>query len=377
MAGIPRRGEDWLSILRRLHGVLKRVPDHYTGGILGSMTTPPHPLGSLVFQLFHLYNINDLELFAELRELEEEAVSMMGEIMGCEGCTGMVTSGGSEANLAALYLAREHGYDTVYVAPTAHDSVFKAARLLRMKLVEVGLDGEYRMSARILEEKMEANGPGMVVVTLGTTGLGLLDPVEKIASIASRQGGVVHVDAALGGFVAPFLYPERRLGFQNPVVVSVTMDPHKLGLAPIPAGGLVVRSEEWFSPLVFKSSYMPAGIQIGLLGTRTAASAVATWAVMRHVGMEGYRRQARRLMGLARRFIRLAESRGLKVAAEPEVPVVCLETGDADEVLKRLASRGLLLYRCGVVEGVRVVVMPHVTYGHLKRVVEVLTRLQG
>ncbi len=377
MDGIPRRGEDWINVLRRLYAVLRRVPDHYTGGILGSMTTPPHPLGSLVFQLFHLYNINDLELFAELRRLEEEAVSMMGEIMGCRGCTGMVTSGGSEANLAALYLAREHGYDTVYVAPTAHDSVFKAARLLRMRLVEVGLDDEYRMSTRILEEKMEANGPGLVVVTLGTTGLGLLDPVEEAASIAYKHGGVVHVDAALGGFVAPFLYPERRLGFQNLAVMSVTMDPHKLGLAPIPAGGLVVRNEEWFSPLVFESSYMPAGRQIGLLGTRTAASAVATWAVMRHMGMDGYRRQARRLMGLARRFARLARSRGLKVAAEPEVPVVCLETVDADKALSRLASEGLLLYRCGVVEGVRVVVMPHVTYGDLERVVQLLAQLQG
>lgn len=377
MAGIPRRGEDWIDILRRLHDVLRRVPDHYTGGILGSMTTPPHPLGLLVFQLFHLYNINDLELFAELRRLEEEAVSMMGEIMGCRGCTGMVTSGGSEANLAALYLAREHGYGTVYAAPTAHDSVFKAARLLGMKLVEVGLDDEYRMSARALEEEMEANGPGLVVATLGTTGLGLLDPVEDIASTASKQGGVVHIDAALGGFVAPLLYPERRLGFQNPAVMSVTMDPHKLGLAPIPAGGLVVRDGGWFSPLVFESSYMPAGRQIGLLGTRTAASAVAAWAVMRHMGVEGYRRQARRLMGLARRFAGLAASKGLKVAAEPEVPVVCLETGDAGEALNRLASEGLLLYRCGVVEGVRVVVMPHVTYGDLKRIVRLLTRIQG
>ena len=376
MGRLPRRGEDWLSILRRLRSILGKLPDHYTGGILGSMTTPPHPLGAAVFQLFHLYNINDIELFAELRKLEVEAAAMMGEIMGCRACTGMVTSGGSEANLAALYLAREHGYRTVYAAPTAHDSVFKAARFLGMKLVRVGLDSRYKLSIEDLEAKMASQGPGVVVATLGTTGLGVLDPIEEIALVAERSGSVVHVDAALGGFVAPLIYPGRKFGFQNPGVMSVTMDPHKLGLAPMPAGGLVVRSDGWFEPLVFESSYMPARKQIGLLGTRTAASAVATWAVMKHLGLEGYRRQARRLIGLAKRLARLARDSGLQVAAEPEVPVVCIETSNADYALEKLASRGLLLYRCGVVEGVRAVIMPHVTYRHLKKVVETLSRLE-
>lgn len=351
---------DLEDIMSRLAEVAKSVPVHYRDGILGSMTTPPHPVAKVAFDMFQGLNVNDEELYRPLRKLEEEAIRELGSYLGCSGCTGYITSGGSESNLAALYLAREHGFDVVYYTAAAHHSITKAAYLLRMKPVEVNMKG-YRMDPTSLRSLCKANGPGVVVATVGTTSVGTIDPVEEISAVAAECNSVVHVDAALGGLVAPFVYPNRRLGFQNEPVMSATLDPHKLGLAPLPAGGLIVRDEEWFKPLDFKAEYYPAGHQIGLFGTRSGGPVAATWAIVKYMGHDGYAAQAQELMERTRYLVNRVEDLGLKTPASPETPVVCIEYTNDEALMRFLARKGLYVYKCGLVPGIRIVVMPHVT----------------
>jgi len=367
---LPREGVSWIEVLRELRTILRSQPTHFTG-FVGSMTTVPHPLAKQVFLEFSELNANDIATFRAIRVLEEEAVSMMGEILGCSSCTGMITSGGSEANIAALYLAREHGYETVYASPVAHDSVFKAARILRMRVVRVP-HTSFRIDVQMLEKALRENGPGVIVATVGTTGFGTIDPVEEVCKLARSYGCVVHVDAAFGGFVAPFIYRGRRLCFENSAVVSATMDPHKLGLAPIPCGGLIVRDERWFEPLVFEARYMPEGRQIGLLGTRSAGSIAAAWAMLKHMGWRGYEAQARILMDRALRLVNLCRSIGIEPVVEPEVPVVCLAIERDNEALEFARRKGLYLYKCGLARGVRVVIGPHVDEGTIELIARVL-----
>ena len=364
------------EVLRRLQEVYEKVPKHAKDDILGSMTTQPHPLALMAYQMFQNFNVNDEVLYSPLRELEEEAVRMMGEFVGCRGCTGMITTGGTESNIAALYLAREHGYRRVYAARTAHHSVAKAARILGLEYVQVG-DRGYRLDVDDLRRRCRSEGPGVVVVTVGTTGVGTIDPVEEASEAASECGSVVHVDAAYGGFVAPFAHPDRRLGFENGAVTTLTMDPHKLGLAPLQAGGLLVRDEEWLRPLRFEANYLPAGSQLGLLGTRSAGPVAATWAMLSYLGRDGYRALAMELM----RRLSLLEvevgAAGLRLAAEPEVPIACIEVEDDRSSMKALWGRGIYVYTCGVARGVRVVIMPHVTEDKLRRLVSALRELEG
>jgi len=372
MSVLPRHGMPIHAVLRALTRVKEGLPHHLLHIIAGSMTTVPHPLALEAFRMFHLYNANDLEMFSELRRLEEEAVAMMGEILRCDrGCTGMITSGGSEANIAALYLAREHSLKRVYVAPTAHDSVLKAAKILSLEVVKVGITKGYTIDVNDLEKRCRERGPGLIVATMGTTGFGTIDPIKDIDEVARRYGCLIHVDAAFGGFVAPLLYSEP-LCFELPTVISATIDPHKLGQVPIPAGGLIVRSREWFEPLVFEAKYMPASKQIGLLGTRTGGSIAATWAMLKHMGYEGYKKQAEELMDRTRSLLTLLRQYGFTPAAEPRVPIICIELKNDEYVIKSLASKGVYLYRCGLVPGVRIVVMPHASVDVLRKVVEAL-----
>ncbi|MGC9072101.1 MAG: aminotransferase class I/II-fold pyridoxal phosphate-dependent enzyme [Acidilobus sp.] len=349
------------DVIGRLKEIARSIPFHGRDAVLGSMTTPPNPVAKEAFEMFQFINANDLEMYRPIRELELDVIRELGGYLGCgDRCSGYVTTGGSEANLAALYLAREHGLRAVYYAATVHHSIIKAARLLGMKTVEVGMRG-FRMDPSALITACRSEGAGVVVATVGTTGVGSIDPVEELSETAASCGSVVHVDAAYGGLVAPFLYANRRLGFQSEVVMSVTVDPHKLGQAPIPSGGLIARDEDWFSPLEFEASYMPAGKQIGLLGTRSAGSVAAAWAALKVLGPEGLKEQASRLMSLARNLASAVESVGASIAHEPEVPIVCVRSDSDDALMRWLWERGLYVYKCGVVKGVRAVMMPHVT----------------
>ena len=372
MGKLPRHGIDWHEVLHKLISMVHRLPNHLEHGIIGSMTTFPHPLAQFVYSMYQLFNANDVALYSEVRNLELEAVEMLGEILGCENCVGMITTGGSEANLAALYLAREHGYTKVYIARTAHDSLFKAIKLLKLDAVEVKYDSYFRIDPDDFEKKCVENGAGILVTTLGTTGTGSVDRVAELSSIAKRCNVVIHVDAALGGFVIPFINAELGEVFRYQNVVSATMDPHKLGLVPIPAGGLVVRDEQWFSPLYFESRYMPARYQIGILGTRNAGSIAATWAMLMYMGWDGYRRQALSLFERTRFLVENVRSSGFEVVGEALAPVVCIPIEHESKALEYLWSKGLYVYRCGIVRGIRIVVMPHVRREHLETVVREL-----
>ncbi len=372
MGKLPAKGLDWRDVLRTLFDYLRKVPNHLEHGVVGSMTTFPHPLAQLAYYLFQIFNANDVALYREIRKLELDAISMMGEILGCENCIGMITTGGSEANLAALYIARECGYTKVYAARTAHDSIFKAAHMLKLKIIELRYDERYRIDPNDFESKCDENGPGILVATLGTTGTGSIDRVAELDKIAKRCNSVIHVDAAFGGFVIPFLDSGLGEVFRYRSVVSATMDPHKLGLVPIPAGGLIVRDERWFSPLYFEARYMPAGYQLGLLGTRSAGSIAATWAMLMYMGREGYREQASVLAEHTRFVVDLAKSSGFKIEGEALAPVVCIGIEHDSEALDYLWKKGLYVYRCGIAKGIRLVVMPHVNKKLLRKVVEEL-----
>ena len=377
--GFPRKGYDWRDVLAELYERFMREPKHLVNHIIGSMTTRPHPLSIEAYKLFMFFNANDPLVFKETSRLESEVIEMLGEILGGRNVSGIITTGGTEANISAIYLAREHGYENVYVPLTAHNSIRKAVHLLRVRGIDVKVDEEFHVDLDDLERKLEEHGPGVIVLTAGTTGFGTVDNVEEASKIASRHNSVIHVDAAFGGFIIPFLrekgYRLPDIGFRNRAVVSVTIDPHKLGLAPIPSGGLVVRSSEWFKPLIFESKYMPMGYQVGLGGTRTGGSIAATWAMLKHFGWEGYSRLAVELM---EKTLKVAEEVGkrdsLRLVVKPETPILCIDVKgvEARLVLEKAWGMGWYPYHCGLVDGVRIVVMPHVGLDELLEFIEVL-----
>lgn len=173
-----------------------------------------------------------------------------------EGSSGLLTSGGSGANLTAVVAARhaamEKGADlsrlTVYTSAQAHSSVVRAAWIAgvrRDNVRVVDMDALFRMNPSDLEGAIDADreaglSPFLVVASAGTTNTGSVDPLDEIADICSRKSVWLHVDAAYAGFAALTGEGKAKLrGIEK--AHSLTLDPHKWLFVPFECGCLMVR----------------------------------------------------------------------------------------------------------------------------------------
>ena len=190
--------------------------------------------------------------------IEEDVARWFCRLFGMpEGSQGILTTGGSIANLSAVVAARhaklgdELGDARYYVSEQAHASVTKAATIsgfTRTHLRLVPTDGELRMDPEALrdairEDRRAGARPFLVVSTAGTTNTGAVDPLEAIADVAAEEELWLHVDAAYGGsFQLTERGRERFRGIER--ADSVTVDPHKGMFLPYGTGALVVRDGE-------------------------------------------------------------------------------------------------------------------------------------
>lgn len=191
-----------------------------------------------------------------LTALEEGVLRWMArDVCGLPpGSSGVLTTGGSMANLSALVTARHDrlgediGRGTLYVSEQAHYSVAKAARIAgipQRNVRVVPVDEHLRMDLRAAAERIRADRaaglrPFLLVATAGTTDTGAIDPLPGAGDLAAREDLWFHVDAAYGGFFRlTGRGRERTAGIER--ADSVTLDPHKALFLPFGTGALVVR----------------------------------------------------------------------------------------------------------------------------------------
>lgn len=368
--GLPRS-----VVIREVRRRLQRDLTYASGRILGSMCTSPHRFARRVYSEYMDRNLGDPGLFPATYELEREVIRMLGLLLSNPDAVGHIVSGGTEANILALWAARNlaKGRRREVILPiSAHISFDKAADLLGLRLIKVGLDENFQVDVRAVRE---AIGPETLAVVgvAGTTGLGTVDPIDELSEIAEHHGIYLHVDAAFGGLVLPFL---REMGFEVPEfdfklpgVCSITVDPHKMGLAPIPAGGILFRDGDALKAVSRKVMYLAGGEteQSTILGTRPGASIVAVWALMKHLGREGYRVIIRRCMELTWKLAEeVGRIDGLTLVARPVMNIVGIRSTAVDTGLlaEELRRRGWAISLLD--DYIRVVVMPHIKISHIR-----------
>jgi tyrosine decarboxylase/aspartate 1-decarboxylase len=376
--GLPEK-----AIREELESKLQGDFTYNSGRIVGSMCTSPDLLAKKVYYRFLDKNLGDSGLFPAVAEIEKETLKMLGTVLSNPEASGHIVTGGTEANVLALWAARKLAKKTdceVIVPTSAHCSLDKAADLLGLKIVKVRLNDRFQVDVEAVRKA--ANPKTIAIVGIaGTTALGAVDHIDELSEFAIEKNLYLHVDAAFGGFVLPFLkdlgYNVPDFDFAVPGVCSITVDPHKMGLAPIPAGGIVFRNETLRKTVSWNVPYLSGGEteQATLVGTRSGASAIAVWAVMKHLGREGYRRIVSKCMRLT---LNLAEEipkvRGLSLATKPTMNVVGLksDTFDIRRVSEELRRRkwAISLFP----RHIRIVIMPHVQEKHIE---ELLQDLNG
>ncbi|MBX9771528.1 MAG: hypothetical protein K2X29_09170 [Candidatus Obscuribacterales bacterium] len=277
--------------------------------------------------------------WAPFRAREVEVIDWVAQLLcrKLDEVAGYVISGSTEGNIMGLWSARNGiqnkiGSDArivVLVARTAHFSLFKAADLLGFQkvqdalpsnaaaniLVSVDLDEQFRLDTKILQETIKqlssAGFRGFIVVaTVGSTVTGAVDPVVNIAQMLQSfesQSGILtalHVDAAFGGLIAPFVENETVRSTMDwrseRKISSFTLDFHKLGGLPYGCGVFMAEKES-FQNISRSANYTATQVDATLLGSRSGAMSAALWSVIRHKGYRGFAEDATRSLDLTKR----------------------------------------------------------------------------
>ena len=378
---------DKQDILDELEEIHKLDSDYAEGRILGSMCTEAHPFAKEVYCKFLDTNLGDPGLFKGTKSIENKVVKSIGEMLSLDNAYGNIVTGGTEANIMAIRAARNHARKykgitdgEIIIPDSAHFSFKKVADMLNLKIVEAKLDENYKIDVESLKDVISDNTVAIVAIA-GTTELGLIDPIEEISEIAFENNIYFHVDAAFGGFSIPFL---RQAGYDLPVfdfsldgVCSITVDPHKMGLAPIPAGGIIFRKEEYLDVMAVDSPYLTVKTQSTIVGTRLGASSAATYAIMKYFGKEGYLKLAQGMMNNTHFLAENLKKIGYEIICEPELNIVAFNhpTMETNELALKLEELGwkVSVSKCPI--AIRIVLMNHIKKSHLEELLEDLKEI--
>jgi glutamate/tyrosine decarboxylase-like PLP-dependent enzyme len=217
-----------------------------------SSPTWPSVLGDMLATGFNVFQGTWLES-AGPSQLELVVIDWFRDWLGLpEKGGGLLTSGGSAANLVALVTAREWAGNppnpVLYVSDQGHSSLERAARIIGIPLENVRkipTDGTFRMDVELLREavgkdRVAGMHPLCVCANAGATNTGAVDPLDSIAKLAKEESLWFHVDGAYGGF-AVLVAGERRAFQGIGEADSITLDPHKWLFQPYETGCLLVR----------------------------------------------------------------------------------------------------------------------------------------
>ncbi len=289
----PPLRENSAAVLRE---VAERLGDNYPYFhplYAGQMLKPPHPVARAAYALAMAINPNNhaLDGGRASSAMELEAVRALANMIGWDAHLGHLTSGGTFANLEALWIGGQvRPGSRILASEQAHYTHSRISGVLKLPFSSIATDDHGRMDMRALEDALRSGDVGTVVVTLGATATGAVDPLDEIAALRARYGFRIHVDAAYGGYFAlasNLDAPARRAFDAIALADSIVIDPHKHGLQPYGCGCVLFRDPavgrfyKHDSPYTyFTSDALHLG-EISLECSRAGAAAVALWATQR------------------------------------------------------------------------------------------------
>jgi tyrosine decarboxylase/aspartate 1-decarboxylase len=288
--------EDIPAMAAVLEETARRMGDNYPYFhplYAGQMLKPPHPIARAAYAMASWLNPNNhaLDGGRASSHMETEAVAEIASMFGWDEHLGHLTSGGTFANLEALWVAGQLAPGkTIIASEQAHYTHARISAVLKLPFQSIAADACGRMNLDALEEALGHGDVGTVVATTGTTALGAVDPLDKILELRSRYGFRLHVDAAYGGYfkLASNLDADATRAFAGIAEAdSIVVDPHKHGLQPYGCGCVLFRDPQigrfykHDSPYTyFTSAELHLG-EISLECSRAGASAVALWTTQR------------------------------------------------------------------------------------------------
>lgn len=349
----PAHGTDFETLLATLRdGVFPHAAREPHPGFIAyvpSCPTFPAVLGDWLATGFNFF-AGVWPVAAGPNEIELVVLDWFRQWLGMpEGTSGLLTSGGSGANLTAMIAARHRVTQgdasviaklTVYASDQVHSSVTRAAWLAgvpRENVRSLPSDVEFRLRVDTLSDAIARDRameltPLMVVANAGTTNTGSVDPMPEIAALCHRESVWMHVDAAYGGFAMLTDAGRRALaGIER--ADSVTLDPHKWLFVPFECGCLLVRDPNRLKAAFQIFPEYLADAQSGHEAVNFAdygeqltrySRAIKVWMSVQYFGTDAIRDAIERGTMLARRLEqRVRETPELEIVSPAHFGIVC------------------------------------------------------
>ena len=330
MHQLPDKGSSSEEIAIQVDQFLAEMTPESAGKLSSTAFWGTSETNALVKETFlKFFSWNALFTFQEsaAARIENEVLDICVSLVGGDdNARGNLTSGGTESNFCAFHAmrnwARENHPEITHpeiVAPySIHSTVHKMCRVLDIKVVTVPQKQD--LSADV-EGMRSAIGPNTIGIAASAPNwpYACVDPIEALGKIAIQNDLWLHVDACVGAYILPFF---RELGEEIPNydlgvagVRSISGDLHKYGYAPKPCSTILWRSQTEQSYHYLPVTEWPCGLYLsqGFVGSRPLAPVAAVWALMHHLGREGYRDNAARLLNVRNSIIdKVAEIDSLK-----------------------------------------------------------------
>jgi len=246
---------------------------------------------------------------------------------------GYVCSGATEGNIMGLWIGREKlskkKPPVVIAHVESHNSIRKACDLLNIKLLTSNesawnkpLDG--KMVNDLLPE--DSNTPVIVVITIGHTSTGIIDNIKSITSVLrkSKRDYYIHVDAAIDGFILPFIGNSNIFDFCNKDVSSITTDFHKYGLGPYPSGVFLCRKN--LQKFIEREAEYGGVIDDTLIGSRSGAISVLLWANVLDLGQISFKENVSKIFNNKKYFLSILRKKSIKYITSDSSPSLCFLT---------------------------------------------------
>lgn len=339
--GLPDEGlskDEIVSQLQAKRARDVRWQDGRTFGLVFDGGDDVHEVAEAAAMMFLHENALNTMAFPSLAEIQSEVVGATAELLHApDGAAGFMTSGGTESILSAVKAARERGKaergitEPEMVLPrSAHAAFHKAAHYFGLTVHNIPVRPDFRADVDAMAAAVNDNTV-LVVGSAPQYPQGVIDPIPELAAIAADAGASFHTDACMGGFVLPFMellgHDVEPWDFRVDGVTTISADIHKLGYAPKGASVLVHRTKELrrYQTFVFEDWLGGLYASPGIQGTRPALPMAAAWAVMHHLGIDGYKRLTATVLETAQRMregVRAID--GLTVLGDPTAHLLAI-----------------------------------------------------
>ena len=294
--------------------------------------------------------------FPSLRQMEKEVIAMALDLQNApENAAGSMTSGGTESILMAIKACRDrfaeqspvNGVPEIVAPQSVHPAFDKGAHLMGLKVIRTSLREDLTANIKAMEEHISPRTI-MLVGSAPCFPFGLIDPISELSELAEERNLWLHVDACVGGYLAPFVRDNGvdvpAYDFSLPGVRSISADLHKFGYAAKGASTVLYRDKSFWAHQTFTFHDWPCGRMFTptMAGTRAGGAIAAAWAVMNFLGREGYRALAGTIIETRKHMVEGFQALGLKIWGKPLLSIICFGSEDFD-----ILAAGEEMYRLG------------------------------